>query len=114
MTKLQAVIFDFDFTLVDASQAFLICHRTAAADCGLASPADETVLRSIGTGFPAAFDFIYGDQPAAVRERYIGLYQAKADAVMAGMTRALPDAKPALARLRQQGLAMAVVSNKLH
>src|SRR5262245_35574736 len=109
----RAVIFDFDFTLVDSSAGFIASHEAAARQCGLAAPDSAAVLRTIGTPLPMAFEALYGERQRKEVERYVEVYQAKADEVMTPLTRLLPHANAVLQALWDQSVALAIVSQKL-
>ena len=109
----HAVIFDFDFTLVDSSAGFLASHRYAAEKHGLVQATEDVILHTIGIGLPEVPLLLYGEAGTAVATEYIRDYQARADEVMAGLTRLLPSAHHAVAALIEDGLSLAIVSQKL-
>jgi phosphoglycolate phosphatase len=113
MTFGRALIFDFDFTLVDSSKGFIECHNFAAERSGLPSPAPETVRRTIGTPLPLAFVELYGAADEATIRPYVELYQARADEVMTPLTHLLPATAATIDALRKRSLALAIVSQKL-
>jgi len=112
MSPGRAVLFDFDFTLVDSSRGFIECHNFAAKECALPSPIPEAVRRTIGTPLPLAFVHLYGPSAEATIEAYAAIYQARADEVMTPLTRLLPATASTLRALRTRSLALAVVSQK--
>jgi phosphoglycolate phosphatase len=106
-------MFDFDLTLADSTAGFDASHRFAAERLGLPLPDHEFVRRTIGTPLPLAVPMLYGAAVNGRLDEYIGLYQARADEVMTGLTVMLPGASEAVRRLRQAGLPLAIVSQKL-
>jgi phosphoglycolate phosphatase len=113
MRSVKALIFDFDLTLADSSPGFDACHLFAARQLGLTPPDNEAVRRTIGTPLPLAVPLLYGDAIAGRLDDYIRLYQAQADEVMTPLTVMLPGASEAVRRLREAGLHLAIVSQKL-
>lgn len=113
MTASRAVIFDFDFTLVDSSAGFIACHRFAAETRGLPRPQDIDIKRTIGTPLPIAFEQLYGKATDITVAEYVRLYQLKADEVMTGLTYVLPAVPATIAALKASSLALAIVSQKL-
>ena len=109
----SAVIFDFDLTLVDSSAGFLDCHAFAARTLGLPLPEPATILGTIGTPLPLAYPRLVGDRHPELVDEYIRLYQARADAVMTGLTVTLPGVRATLIALREARLPLAIVSQKL-
>ena len=108
-----AVIFDFDLTLADSRPGFVISHRHAAEALGLPEPSFEAIGRSIGTPIekiiPGWYPELTGDKVA----EYIRTYRKRADEVMADRTEVLPGARDVLDQLRDAGLKLAIVSQKL-
>jgi phosphoglycolate phosphatase len=56
---------------------------------------------------------LWGEPGTAVATEYVRFYQAKADEVMTDLTRVLPGVPQALEALMEQGLLLAIVSQKL-
>ncbi len=109
----RAVIFDFDFTLADSSRGFLACHEWAARAVGLPAVPVEQALRSVGMALPAAFAFMYGEQGESEAAEYVRLWQGRADEVMAGLTHLYDGVAATVVALKEQELALAIVSQKL-
>jgi phosphoglycolate phosphatase len=110
---LHSVVFDFDYTLVDSSRAFLDCHRFAAASLGLPEQAPEAILKTIGTALPLAVRTLIGpEEPEARLSQYVQVYQARAEARMTDLTVVYDGVPAMLAALRDAGLRLAIVSQK--
>lgn len=113
MTSFSAIVLDFDLTLADSRQGFIACHNFAAAHFELNPPSPEDVEASIGTPLPIVFERFYGTEKAALTDDYIRVYQVKADEVMTDLTVMLPGSADAVRRLRDSGLRLGIVSQKL-
>ena len=110
---LRSVVFDFDYTLVDSSRAFLDCHRFAATSLGLPEPAPEAILKTIGTALPLAVRSLIGpDEPEARLSEYISVYQARAEARMTDLTLVYDGVPAMLAALQGASLRLAIGSQK--
>lgn len=108
-----AVIFDFDLTLVDSRPGFVVSHRHAAGKLGLPEPSLEAIGRSIGTPIEKIIPGWYPELPEDRVAQYIHIYRKRADEVMADHTEAIPSARDVLDLLRENGLQLAIVSQKL-
>jgi phosphoglycolate phosphatase len=111
--SLRAVIFDFDFTLVDSSLGFVECHDHACRVLALPPMPAHASMAFMGTPLREAFLDFFDAEHHRFADDYVRLWQARADEVMSDLTEVYPDAAPVLAALRDQGLRLGVVSQKL-
>jgi phosphoglycolate phosphatase len=109
---LQAILFDFDYTLADSSQGAIDCIGYALRGLGLPPVSDEAVRRTIGLSLADTLVTLAGPQPAEVSKRFARLFVERADQVMADMTVLLPGVREVVTRLRERGLALGIVSTK--
>jgi phosphoglycolate phosphatase len=109
----RAVIFDFDLTLVDSRSGFIAGHRYAAERMGVPAPEEEAIVRAIGTPLEIVVPRMFPAMPEIAVAEYIRLYRVRADEVMSDLTRVLPGASETVGRLKEQGLRLAIVSQKL-
>jgi phosphoglycolate phosphatase len=110
---LRALVFDFDLTLADSRDAFIACYEHASGVAGLPPPAPEQVLRLVGTPLHLAIEALYPDASESNAASFTDAYQSCADEVMVGHTRMLEGVPEALYALRDAGLHLAIVSQKL-
>lgn len=109
----RAVIFDFDFTLVDSSKGFLACHSHVQQALGLPMTDPSRALATIGMSLAEAFRYLYGpDYPNLVAE-YVEAWQRRADDVMTDLTFLIHGAPETVRHLHEQGYRLAIVSQKL-
>ena len=110
--KLQAVIFDFDYTLADSSQGAIDCINFALDKMGLAGVSDEAACRTIGLSLHETF-LTLGDHHEPHRcDEFHHLFVERADKTMSNLT-VLYDSVPAMVEtLRTNGLKLAIVSTK--
>ncbi|MFA7092893.1 MAG: HAD-IA family hydrolase [Thermovirgaceae bacterium] len=103
-----AVLFDFDMTLVDSSIGITYCLNRLALFFGLAEVSREEVVRTIGYPMVHAMEMLWGHfDPEWIdhyREHLVPLEYERMDA--------FPGTRETLSRLREEGLALGVVSNR--
>lgn len=108
-----AVIFDFDLTLADSRPGFIASHAYAAEQMDVPAPTPEAIARAIGTPLERIVPVMFPEASEAWVAEYIRTYRVKADEVMADLTQVLPGACETLDHLREAGLKLAIVSQKL-
>ena len=109
---LNAVVFDFDYTLADSSPGIVECINAALAGVGLRPAPAERIRPTIGMSLPDAFRQLAGEPPGVEVEEFVRLFVQRADQVMADQTRIFAWVPAVLEELRQQGLALGIVSTK--
>ena len=109
----DAIVFDFDLTLVNSLEGFVESHAVAAASVGLTPPARETIARTIGTPLTDVFGWLYGPEQESLRDAWLRAYQARADEVMTDLTVFLDGIPTALRKLHGAGIKLGIVSQKL-
>jgi phosphoglycolate phosphatase len=109
-----AVIFDFDLTLADSRPGFIASHRFAADRMNVPPPTPEAIARGIGTPIEGVVPGMFPEMTDVQVREYIRHYRDKANEVMAELTEMLPGACETVTRLREAGLKLALVSQKLH
>ncbi len=108
----RAVLFDFDFTLGDASREIVHCARRAMAALGRPEPDAEAVRRLIGLPLPEIYRQLAGEDGAGAA-RFHELFVECADELAGRWTRLYPGVPEMLAALRGRGLSLGIVSTKL-
>ena len=110
---LQAVLFDFDFTLGDSSVGVVECVGFALAEAGRPVPPREKILATIGLSLQRSFHELTGDTGAGAVEAFVSSFHAHADNVIEAATVVYPPVVPVLDDLRRRGLRTAIVTTKL-
>jgi len=108
----RAVVFDFDLTLADSSQAVADCITFALDTLGFPLGSPEAVRRTIGQSLEATLEALTGNTDSSVQRRFKDLFVQRADEVMVEGTELLDGALPAVSGLRSRGVATAIVSTK--
>ncbi|WP_321790379.1 HAD-IA family hydrolase [Burkholderia pyrrocinia] len=110
--SVRAVIFDFDLTLADSSAAIIECTECALQQLGAAGATPMQIGAVIGLPLQEMFRSLTGETDPARAEAFARHFVSRADEIMVQGTRIYPEVPPLLARLREQGLAVAIVSSK--
>ncbi len=109
----KAVIFDFDYTLGDATDAIFAGFTHAFTTMGLTVPDREAVRHTVGMLVVDAYTILSGDESEAGRDRFYSLFHPVARDLQAkGVVELCPGARELLAALKEQGIPTAVVSTK--
>ena len=86
ITTLEAVLFDFDYTLADSSQGAIECINFALDEMGLDRVSAEAACRTIGLSLHETF-LTLGDHHEPHRcEEFHRLFVQRAEEVMADLT----------------------------
>ena len=111
-TSLQAVIFDFDYTLADSSQGVFQCINFALAEMGLDLVSSEATCRTIGLSLSETFLALAEHHDPARCDEFHQLFVQRAEEVMANHTVLYECVPPTIEALRERGLQLAIVSTK--
>ncbi|OJA76476.1 HAD family hydrolase [Burkholderia ubonensis] len=109
---IDAVIFDFDLTLADSSAGIIDCTQHALHEPGHDAAASEQIRPVIGLPLQAMFHALTGDDRPERADELARRFVARADEVMVASTKIYPEVPGLLARLRERGVATAIVSSK--
>ncbi|NCE65171.1 HAD family hydrolase [Pseudoflavonifractor sp. 524-17] len=108
----QAVLFDFDFTLADASQAILAGFAHGFQVMGHPAPEEEAVRRTIGLTLEDAYTRLSGDGDPARQREFRDHFSQIAAPMQPAVTRMFPGAEELLRALKERGIPAAIVSTK--
>lgn len=108
-----AVLFDFDYTLGDATESIYGGFAHALTSLGHPVPTVEAVRQTVGLLARDAFTLLSGDASEEGREAFYALFHPKSKQMQAeGHVKLFPGARELLEALRQAGIRTAVVSSK--
>lgn len=110
--QVQAVIFDFDYTLADSSRGAVECINFALAEMQLAEVSAESACRTIGLSLKETFLRLAGPQHIGRSDEFLALFKKRADEVMADMTLLYEDVPAVIQTLREKGVRLGIVSTK--
>ena len=108
----QAIIFDFDYTLADSSRGVIECINFALDKLGLPLAGAAEIRRTIGLSLPDALVMLVGKEYTAYTDEFIRLFIERADEVMTGMTELFDVVPETVAALRNFGIRLGIVTLK--
>lgn len=109
---IRGILFDNDGTLADTHDLILESFRHALKVVLDAEPSDEEIMRGVGTPLAAQMATFSDDQQT--QEELLRVYREHNHAYHDQAIAAFPGVVDGLARLYAQGIAMGVVTAKMH
>lgn len=108
----QAVLFDFDYTLVDSSPGIIECTNFALRRMGLPTADPAAIRLTIGKTLAASYTQLTGRVDASEQSAYARHFVTRADEVMVDATSVFASTRDVLPCLRQAGYLVGIVSTK--
>lgn len=108
----QAIIFDFDYTLADSSRGVIECINFALDRLGLPLAADAEIRKTIGLSLPDALMMLVGKEYARHTDTFTRLFVERADEVMTDMTELFDIVPETVAALQKLGIQLGIVTLK--
>jgi phosphoglycolate phosphatase len=109
---IKTVLFDFDYTLADSSEAVVECFNTALVGIGLEKAPADAICRTIGLSIPESLARVAGEAHLPRAEEFRLHWRRRSDEVMVEWTRMFDYTPGAIEELRAAGLALGIVSTK--
>ncbi len=108
----RTILFDFDYTLADSSEAIIDCFNVGLVGLGLPAAEPDAIRATIGLNLEDSLVAVAGEgfRPRALEFRR--LWRERSDVIMVELTRLLPGAAETIGVLSRQGLELGVVSTK--
>jgi HAD superfamily hydrolase (TIGR01549 family) len=103
-----AALFDFDLTLMDTSHIITECTNLLTDHFGLRRVSRDEMLRLIGLPIMDSWAALWGE----AREEWLTYYRANLRAMEHADFREFPDTRSAITRLRENGVATGIVTNR--
>ncbi len=111
--RYQAVLFDFDYTLGDATESIYAAFVYALTAMGYPKPTLEAVRQTVGMLACDAYTLLSGDPTPQGRDRFYALFHPAAHQGQAnGMVKLFPGALELLEGLKAVKIPAALVSSK--
>lgn len=110
--KFKAVLFDFDYTLGDATESIVAGFRHAFEKMGLPEPAEDAVRRTVGYLLKDGYTMLTGDSSPERQEEFVRLFQEKCRPMQPKTTRLLPGARALLEALKAAEVPMGIITSK--
>jgi len=112
--KYSTVIFDFDYTLADATNGIVSSFNYAFSKLGISSFDRESIRRTVGLPLDKAFIQLTNNENEVLINRFLSFFREKANEVMSRETMLYADTVTTLERLKQNGLSTGIVTTKYH
>lgn len=109
---IQAIIFDFDYTLADSSRGVIACFNFAFDRLGLPLADDALIRQTIGLSLPDALVMLGGKEYTRHTEEFTRLFIKRADEIMADNTQLFDTVPETTAALRDFGIRLGIFSLK--
>ena len=110
--RFERVIFDFDYTLANSSQAVVECVNFAFGRLELPCVSAEPIRRTIGLPLSETFRKLAGRQHNDRCDEFIRLFYERAEDVMVDWTVVLESVPGTIGILKEYGIALGIVSTK--
>ena len=108
---LEAVLFDFDGTIVDTTELIYQSMRRATCEVLGQTMSRETLMANVGQPLPRQMELL-ADGYRVESEELLETYLQHNDELHEALIREFPNVEASLARLRDAGLRLAVVTSK--
>ena len=109
---MQAVVFDFDYTLADATRGIVECFHHALRTCGYPLNDVATIKRTVGMTLYNSFAELTGETDENRINDLRKCFSARADQVMTQGTQFLQGACELLNWLSENGIKTGIVTSK--
>ncbi len=112
MRKFNSIIFDFDLTLADSSDAIVTCMNYAFRKMNIPQAEPEIIKKTIGISLPETFRLLTNiDDPDRTLE-FRKFFREKSNQIMVDMTEVFENVPVVLKQLKTMGFRLAIVSTK--
>lgn len=107
-------LFDFDYTLADATEGIVASANHALQRLGFEPASREAIRRTVGLSLKSTCAVLTGSADAELAERFIAGFREKANEVMTANTILFPDTVSVLRQLKKEGAKIGIVTSKYH
>ncbi|MEN8904509.1 MAG: HAD-IA family hydrolase [Clostridiales bacterium] len=112
MKKYKLVIFDFDYTLADASDGIYGSMEYAFKNLNLSVPSKNEVLQYVGLSLNDMFKKLTKIDDPILLNNFLKNFRKKANEIMTKNTVILKETKPTLINIKGNNILSAIVSTK--
>lgn len=110
--KYEAVLFDFDYTLGDATASIYEGYCHGFEKMGYPKPDLEAVRRTVGYILEDGFTMITGNADPEKKKEFRGWFQQQVEGRQAELTKLFPGAEELLRTLHDRGVKVGIVTSK--
>lgn len=112
--KYNSIIFDFDYTLADATNGIVSSFNYAFSRLDIKGYDSESIKKTVGLPLSEAFMQLTNKKNETLISRFKDSFREKADEVMSKNTVLFDDTISTLQRLKQNGFNTGIVTTKYH
>lgn len=112
--KYSTAIFDFDYTLADATQGIVSSFNHAFRKLGIPERDIESIRKTVGMPLDKAFLKLTNSNSEVLVPEFKTFFREKADEVMSKNTVLFVDTVSTLKALKQNGINTGIVTTKYH
>ena len=105
-------LFDFDYTLADATAGIVGSFNAALTQMGYPALDEDAICRTVGMTLPNAFTLVTGETDPERGQTFMRLFMKTADEIMSPGTILLPGCVELLSYLKERGCKTGIVSTK--
>ena len=114
MKAYSVYIFDFDYTLGDATNGIVESVNFALSQMNFREFPAEDIRRTVGMSLPETFTHITKNDDVEKQTQFVKLFKEKADEIMLDNTELFPDTIKVLSHLKSKGIKTGIVTTKYH
>jgi phosphoglycolate phosphatase len=111
LDRFDAIVFDWDGTLIDSTPTIAAAIRSAAADLDLPDPGPQRAAQVIGLGLSQALSIAVPELPASRAAEFAARYRVHFLAGEAQL-QLFPHARELIAQLRMRGRRLAIATGR--
>ena len=112
--RYQAVIFDFDYTLGDATEGIVLSVRHGLKKLGWGPMEREDIRKTIGLSLEETYRRLTKDESPEQAKLFSKYFREMADQIMVEKTELFPDTWKVLAYLKERNIRAGIVTTKYH
>ncbi len=114
ISEFSAYIFDFDYTLGDATKGIVMCVNDALQKMSMPQCSSDEIRKTVGLTLAETFYKLTGIEEPARGEEFALRFKEKADQVMTESTELFPDTIETLTKLKSRNAGLGIVTTKYH
>lgn len=111
--KYKLCLFDFDYTLADATMPITECFKYTFSTMNLDFYNREKVIKTIGMTLDNAFKILTGIEDEAKIKEFLHIYRSKSDEITVKNTILFEDTLDTLKKLKENEIKIGIVSSRM-
>lgn len=112
MMHYKTYLFDFDYTLADATNGIVESANHALSGMNFPLPPRDEIRRTVGMSLSESFTYLTNNEEPGLKSMYTKLFKEKADEVMTQNTQLFQETNLVLSYLKSRGNQTGIVTTK--